>query len=239
MVAEGGLPNLFADYSVLVEYCATYFEEQPYAERVIDEYSDEGGCIVVGQEPWRALNHQLSNRKRLWNHLIKQATEFDRDEEKDKRDFRADILNYSSLQSALDFDLSKGYLPDIEELRSDLDEMTLAEFREMLDDVRIQGNTQRRELEEVKSPEEYERGGQSVWTSRTALSQYAPTDANLESLIDAGFWCMENNGPVLVSSNGDIIENKEDVEDELGRISNNSVDIHTPKGIVDRTTIFN
>jgi len=238
MSHEGNVEPVFLDLTCLIEYCSAYFENQHYAERVIDRYHSDGGRIVVSSDALLHLNESMNNRNRLWNFLIDEATAYLRQEDKSKGEFIADVLNYSALQSALNFDLSRGYLPDISTLRNELEDSTLDEFRSLLDDARILGDSQREELEVVKDPERFDRGGRGNWLLQSSISQYSPSEHCTNALMDYTYWCEENHRPLIVGCIGDLHEHKKETIDAMSQIASPPPRIYSTREIVEDTGVF-
>lgn len=234
MSKSGNIGPIFLDITSLVEYCSIYFDEQHYASKIIDRYYEEGGELVTNEGIELALNKRMNNRKRLWNHLINQANEILRESDSPKQDYKADVLNYTSLQTSMDFDLEEGYLSDVENLREDLDDMSLEEFRNKIDDARLMGKSQRIELENVKEFSKYDGGDRSSWMIKTVIAQYTDSDAQTTSVVNYVYWCQTNTGPLIVGSNSNISKNKEEVEEKIvANMNQISPDIHSCKDIVE------
>lgn len=236
---ETSLNPVFADVSVLVEYCSIYFEEHHFAAKVLDEYYDEGGKIVVSEKSWLGLNSKMTNRERLWNHLLDKATEYMKDDDLGAAEFRSDILNYTSLEQNLDFHFHEEFLADVRSLREEFNEHGFEEFRELIDDSRIQGNIQRRELENGKDLGMFHRGGsRGSWMASSQIGQYTITDSQTSSLMDYGYWRRENNGALLLGSMSKTAESIDELADAIESVANNEPTILTPKKIVEETSIF-
>lgn len=233
MSSSSSIETIFFDLTSLIEYCSVYFDEQHYAAKAIDEIHEEGGKLVVGNKTKLSLNRRMNNRKRLWNHLINEATEILKDDEKDIQYFKADVLNYSSLQTSMNFNLDDGYLPDIVELKDTLEEMSLEDFRKEIDDARIMGQEQRVEIETVKNFNEYDKARQAPWLLSGTISQYADSEDHKDSIINYAYWCQSNSGPLVVGSKSDVGENKEEVEETIkSNLEQASPEIYTCEDIV-------
>lgn len=236
---ESSLNPVFVDLSAVIEYCCVYFNEHHYASEVLDKYYEEGGNIIVSEEIWIPFNKRMSNRERLWDLLLSEASEHMGDPGLGASEFKADILNYTSLEQKLGFTLKQNYLPDIKNLRKEFEDGGFNSFRNLLDDARIQGKVQRREIEQTMDIDEYHRGdSRGSWMAKSQISQYTSSNVQTESLMDFGYWRRENEGNVLIGSMCEAADHIDELSDAICSISNVDVDILTPKNVFEKTAAF-
>lgn len=239
MSTNNSLTPIFADISVLIEYCSSYFEEQHYADRVLNQYCNDGGQLVVSESAWLALNSGMANRERLWDYLLEEATRYMKEEELSATDFRSDILNYTSIDQAFEFEVDQGYLPDLKALRQEFEQSGLSEFRQIIDTARQLCTHQRLELETTMDISDYTRGSsRGSWMNKSSISQHTAAEYQTESLMDYGYWRRENNGIALLGSMCKAAESKESVCEVLSEISNSNVTVLTPEDVAEQTSVF-
>lgn len=234
MSSDSDFGPVFLDLTSLVEYCSAYFDEQHYAKKVIDQCRHKNSDLIISNGAKVTLNERMNNRKRLWCHLIDESSEIINNSDKSKQDYKADVLNYTSLQSAMEFDIKEGYISDIEALRNNLNEETLENFRKKVDDARIMGRTQRIEIERMIEFETCGAANQSPWMVESVISQYTDSEDHTSSVLDYAYWSQTNSGPLVVGSNSNISNDKNAVTDAIeSNLSQASPEIYSCKEIVD------
>ena len=237
-MSKNSINPIFADISALVEYCTSYYEEHDYATDVIDQYNEAGGKLVASETALITLQKGMTNRERLWDHLLGKATEYIKSEELSATDFRSDVLDYTALDQQLDFDLSEEYTPDIEELRAVLENKGLSEFRSVVNGARIQNKSLRIELEQMEI-EDYSRGSsRGSWIQKSALSQYTRSGTQTESIMDFGFWYRQHSGAFVIGSLSLAAENKDDLADVIKDVANDMPTVLTPNEIYQKIPAF-
>ena len=210
MSSNSSVGPIFLDITILIEYCSAYFDRQHYAAKVIDRCHDDGVNLFVSGSTNVALHNRMNNRERLWDHLINEASRILNEYEDPKQEYKAEILNYTSLQASMGFDISKGYISDIEELKENLENKSLEDFREEIDDARIMGKQQRLEIETVKEFNKYS-SAQTPWMLQGTISQYTDSEDYTNSVIDYAYWNQTNSGPLIVGSKSSISNHKDEV----------------------------
>ncbi|MFB6188102.1 MAG: hypothetical protein ABEI86_14730 [Halobacteriaceae archaeon] len=224
---------VFADISLLVEYCAPYFEDYEYSEKVVEYYGSSGGEFIISKGTFYKLNNKINNRKRLWNHLIREATEHIKDDSLSEVDFKSDVLNYTSLEKNLEFGLDNEYHPDIQSLRSIVEDTGLEEFRNLVDNYRTVAKVQRKELEFNKEFNTFSRHGSgSPWDIEAALTDIVDSTAQFEALLDFAHWRRTNQGIYLIGCMSKICQDKSRAENIVEPLTNNNnVDIYSSKEV--------
>lgn len=226
------LEHVFADISLLIEYCAPYFDDYSYSNTVVERYDSNGGEFIISDGTFDELNHKINNRKRLWDYLIRESTEYISDDSRSVADFKSDVLNYTSLEQDLEFGFNDEYLPDIQALRSIVDQDGLNEFRNMIDDYRATSKVQRKELERNKNFITFSRRSSNTpWDIKLPLTDIVDSSTQLEALLDYAYWIRSNSGIFLIGSMSDISQKESKTENILEEITNGDVNIYSSKDV--------
>lgn len=230
------IDQIFADISVLLDYCLVYNDGQRSADAVFEEISERGGSIVASKEAYANLNEMMSNRQRLFRHLVDSCTEYMRDQELTASDYSSDVLNYSKINEVVDFDINESFLPDIQTLRDHFDEVGLSEFRNEVDRFVRQGSIQRRQLRQRFFADEglYSKGGQSAGMLQITISSIVDYRVQEVSLIDAAFWCQTGGNQILISHNSGPYEQREKLLNAVEEITTGPVSAYSPEEIAER-----
>lgn len=226
---------VFADISVLIDFCRIYCEGARYADSVLNYIRESDTSLVVSEKSLDLLNEGVANRQRLLRKLKNKASEYYIDDSKSHTEFRADVLNYSFLDSNLPFSLNRTYLPEIESLRNRLNDMGLTEFRDELYDLNIQAKDQRFELENGLIDDVFDLGGRSTFELDLFIPDITGMPGQQKSLKDAAYWCGVGRSIILVSHNTDAYDNKNKYQKEVERVIGTTPDLKSPKEIFDNT----
>ncbi|GAA0717622.1 hypothetical protein J2744_000543 [Halorubrum trapanicum] len=228
--------RIFADISVLLDYCLVYNDGQESANVVFEEISDRGGSIVASEDAYADLNEMISNRQRLFKHLVDSCTEYMNDRELTAADYKNDVLNYTSINQTVDFDVDESLLPDIQSLHDYFDEVGLSDFRNEVDRFMRQGSIQRRQLRKRFFADKglYSKGGQSATMLRITISGIAEYEAQEVSLVDAAFWCQTQGNQILIRHGSSPHEKRDKLLSAVEEITTGPVSAYSPEEIEER-----
>lgn len=143
--------HVFIDISVPIEYCCVYFNGNEFAKEVVDTFHEEDISMIVcnGFSPF--LNEVLSNRERIWDYLVLEAERHLRQDELTAIDYIDNILEQSSVERNLGIEFNEHYEPDFNEMKTEFKTRGLQEFKNHIDDARLQAKSQRYEFERVSN----------------------------------------------------------------------------------------
>lgn len=221
---------MYADLSSLIDYCIVYLDDERYAEKFMDYLHDDGGDIVTSASSRREIHERIGDRFRVIEYLIDKATEYFNDESLSATDFKAEILRVTTIEQATGVDFNKSYLQDLECLEELLDKQGLDAFRIEIDYWRQQSNRLRSKLfNKVLNDEGYTRGGQSEMMVQIGMGQITDDSSKIDCLINAAFWAQDGSGNIIVSCNGDIGNNKDQIVTTISRITRQPPNVVTTK----------
>lgn len=225
--------TIFVDLSVLVDYCIVYLDKNRYAEQVLNAIRDQGGSVITSSSAKNDLNDRIADRQRLLDYLINEASRCINEGSNPATVFSSKVLNYPNLQTSSGVTFNSSYLPDLSGLVEHLENVGIHEFRNNLDDWRIQANHLRKNLYLNVIDDTYEKGGQSQFTLAATLSSASSDSDQVECLVNAAYWCQSHGDSILVSNGCGIYKQRETISKAISQIASSDVDMISPKEIVE------
>ncbi|WP_144240172.1 hypothetical protein [Natrinema altunense] len=221
-----------------MDYCIVYLDKNRYAEQVLNEIQDQGGSVVTSSSAKNDLNDRIADRQRLLDYLINEASRCISEESNPVTAFSSGVLNYPDLQTASGVSFNSSHLPDLSGLAEHLENVGIHEFRNDLDDWRIQANHLRKNLYLNVIDDTYEKGGQSQFTLAATLSSASRDQCQVECLVNAAYWCQSHGDSVLVSNECGVYEERERISKAMSQIANSDIDMVSPMEIVEDMDII-
>ena len=230
------IDEIFADISVLMDYCLVYRDGQDCTDLVFDEIHKEGGSIVASEEGYTKLNKMMSNRQRLFTYLVDKCSEYLKDSDLTESDYTRDILNYSNINDEMDFEVDESFLPDIEMLRDFFEDTGLKTFRNELNSIVRRGSVKRRQLHQRFFADDalFSKGGQSATMLRITISGLVDYQTQEVSLVDAAFWCQQEGSQILISHGSGPHEQVAELLKAIENIASGPVSAYSPKEIAEK-----
>jgi hypothetical protein len=232
-MGSGTVDAVFFDISSVIEYCCVYFENNEDAITVIDNCHENDVKMVVSEGLRSSLNDCISDRNRLYERLVMEAEEHMRNEGMSATDYRDNVLCESFITEVIDGDLNQHYLSDIEELREEFNTRGLKEFKNYINDVRIQANQLRFQFETVSDLETCERASDPPWHVKASIDEKSDSDMQTQCFIDYGYWRRRNYGPLMIGSLCAAAEYQDKVISILSNLSNDDPSVLTPTQLIE------
>lgn len=182
---------------------------------VVEYIYDEGAKVDIRKSDWKSLTDSLTNVLSLFTYLRDEATKKLRkyDENEALGEFLETVLSEENLSENRRFSLQDDHIPDMEELRSAVNQMGIEEFRAYADE-QVQCCMEGQKRLDLILNEKYERGGQSAGLFAAAIkSNFDDNDAEL--LITAYIWSADVNGCLLTRHGSPIYSKKDSVQESL------------------------
>jgi hypothetical protein len=205
--------SVFADVSVLIDYCTPFTPQHQYACKVLNKVREEGGEVTISNRAGKALTGRIANQQQLFDHLFREASRCIKEYSQPTSVFKGDVLNREELDSKLPVGISTEY--NLRALRVTLDEIGLGEFREKVHDFQRVNHRQQRRLESAIICDRFEIGGADTTYVKLPIESKSTDDAQVESMVDGLYWCRENGNKMLVRHTHDLYQEKDELSDSL------------------------
>ncbi|MFC5278522.1 hypothetical protein ACFPM1_07100 [Halorubrum rubrum] len=220
--------SILIDQYVGLDFCRTHISECDLTRRVLRELNEFGVNIVIRKSCWERVTNGLANIQMLLEHLCNRASELlqDLSDEDALNEFVSDTLTHSELVDDLNIDPE--YLPDVGNLKSDVRDLGIREFRRYLSNNLTQSIKAQRELDLLVSSR-YTSSAHDPLIFETSISQIIEDEEVIEILLDAYAWSGGDKKYLLTPQNGVIYREKSDIEDKM---NNSSYEILSPEDIM-------
>mgnify|MGYP000112022639 CR=1 FL=1 len=223
----------FADISVLVDYCRPHTESGEYSQQVLNYINSEGGELSISKNCSDPLEKRITNRQRLFKHLMDRASEYlKRDISNPEQEFRNNELSFTELKQNAPLGVRASYKDEVGKLEQLLDDVGLAEFRTQLYDLIDECSRAFSRLDQNIIHRRYSRGGKSNWMIESMLHQHTNDDAQVDSMMDAHYWCQNmSHNTILISHHSTLYNARQKMIDaDFG--GSYSVELFSPKDAI-------